>query len=78
MRVISKDGTTNVPYENNVFCVIIDDENEEYTVAVRNTNLTGFMPLAVYNSKDAAMNAFNLLIDAGEKCILPNKAFQFN
>ena len=65
MRVISKDGCINVPYESNTFCVIIDEESKIYTVAVRNYNLTGFMELATYDTLEDAKTAFNKMIEAG-------------
>lgn len=76
MRVISQDGTINVPYESGVFCVINDEPKEEYCVAIRNNNLTGFMPLATYKSKKDAQKAFDDMIVAGAKSIIPNGTFQ--
>ena len=77
MRVISQDRKTNVPYEPNVFCLIADNDNENYCVAVRNPNLTGFMPLAEYATEKAAQIAFDELITAGERNIVPNGTFEF-
>ena len=77
MRVISQDKTVNVQYEGNVFCVINDEEKKEYLVAVRNNNLTGFMPLATYQTKQEAQAAFDSLIDAGETFNGRNSAYKF-
>ena len=77
MRVISQDKTVNVQYEGNMFCVINDEEEKEYLVAVRNNNLTGFMPLATYQTKQEAQTAFDSLIDAGETFNGHNSAFKF-
>ena len=65
MRVISKDGCINVPYEGHMFCIIIDDESKIYSVAVRTPNFTGFMSLGDYDTFDEAKAAFEKLIEAG-------------
>lgn len=75
MRVISKDRAVNVPYEGNMFCIIKDEENKNFVVAVRNSNLTGFMPLAEYKTEEAAQIAFDQMIAAGEVSQAPNSAF---
>ena len=66
MRIISQDRATNVPYENNILCIISDDEKNEHYIAVRNASLTGFMPLATYDNKEAAQRSFNALIESSD------------
>jgi len=58
MRIISQDRKTNVPYEDNVFCIISDEDKKEHMIAVRNSNLTGFMPLGTYKEEKAALKVF--------------------
>lgn len=77
MRVISQDRKTNVPYEPNTFCIIADEENEIYCVAVRPADLQHYMPLAEYATEKAAQIAFDELITAGERNIVPNGTFEF-
>lgn len=63
MRVISKDGNISVQYENAVFCLI--EDGDEYTIAIRNPSLTGYMPMAGYDDEFTAKKKFKELIDAG-------------
>ena len=77
MRVISQDGAINTPYEGNMFCIINDEAKEEYLIGVRNNNLTAYMSLATYKSSADAKKAFDALIVAGEKSVIPNGTFQF-
>lgn len=63
MRVISKDGNISVQYENAVFCLI--EDGDEYTIAIRNPSLTGYMPMASYDNEVIARTRFKDLINAG-------------
>lgn len=65
MRVISSDGNISVQYENMMFCLLIDDESGEHTIAVRTPSLTSYMPLATYDNEFTAKQKFKELIDAG-------------
>ena len=58
MRVISTDGTNNVSYEGNIFCIISDEEHEEFIISVR-TDYIHYLPLASYKTKDLAVKAMN-------------------
>ena len=75
MRVISKDGTINVPYESNMFAIV--EEDEKFFVGVRDYNHCVILTDA-YTTKEDAKDAFNALIAAGEKSIIPNGTFQFS
>ncbi len=78
MRVISQDKKINISYEDNIFAVVKDDEKESYHVALRlKEGFLRFVPLATYNNEVSAMNAFNDMIAAGEKCMIPNGTFDF-
>ena len=75
MRVISKDGTINVPYEGNMFAII--EENDEFYVGVRDYNHCVILSDS-YKTKDDAKSAFDTLIVAGEKSVITNGTFQFS
>lgn len=66
MRIISQDGCLDVEYEGNVFSILQDEENEKYTVAIRNASMTGYMELATYNSLDVAKENFKKMNQAYE------------
>jgi len=63
MRVISTDGMINVSYENNSFVVIVDDGNKEYTVSARGSDLLHYVPLAVYDSQERAVEEMKKMAD---------------
>ena len=67
MRVISPDYTINTSYENSTFCVIEDDEHHEYAVGLRNIDLKGYMPLAIYSTKEQAVKVIKEMITAAVK-----------
>lgn len=64
MRVISSDGTINVPYETSAFFIIQDDESKNYSICIRNANLTGYMQLATYPTFEDARSDFDDMIAA--------------
>ena len=66
MRIISQDGCTDVEYEGNVFSILQDEENEKYTVAIRNHSMTGYMELATYSSLNEAKDWFKKMNQAYE------------
>ena len=76
MRVISQDKLNNVPYEGNTFCIVSDNEKEEYSIVVRGANLNMYMPLATYKSMKAAQKIFDDMIAAGERSMIPNGTFE--
>ena len=75
MRVISQDGTINVPYERNMFAII--EEEEKFYVGVRDYNHC-ILLTDPYQTKGDARAAFNKLISAGETNIIPNGTFKFS
>lgn len=75
MRVISQDKKINVPYENNAFCISQDTDTEKYIISARGGNMNMFLPIAAYDDEVSAMNAFNDMIAAGERCMIPNGTF---
>ena len=77
MRVVSSDKMTCVPYENNFFAVVKDDNGEDFHIALRLSDFIHFIPLATYKDEVRAMNVFNDMIAAGERCMIPNGTFDF-
>lgn len=63
MRVISKDYTINVSYENSFLCVIEDADEKSFHVAVRTPSLQNYMPLATYDTKEKAVKVFKMMAD---------------
>ena len=59
MRIISQDNHINISYENSFLCVVEDDNDEDYHVAVRTPSFQGYMPLATYKTEAEAMKVFN-------------------
>lgn len=65
MRVISSDYTVNVDYSNSIFCIIEDEANSKYYIGIRNNNLTGYLPIATYSTKEDAIDVMKDLIHFG-------------
>ena len=65
MRVVSRDGCINVPYEGNMFCLIHDEEHEKHEIVVRTPSFTGYMELASYDTLEEAKDSFEDMAQAG-------------
>lgn len=75
MRVISPDYTINVGYENGVFCVITDEQAGEYAIGFRNIDLKGYLPMAIYKTKDEAIKVIKEMSTAAIKATNVNDVF---
>lgn len=66
MRLISNDYGINASYEDSCLCIIEDESKNEYAIGLRNTDLRGYLPLAVYNSREDAESEMKEIIKAGQ------------
>ena len=66
MRLISKDYGINANYENSCLCIIEDESNKQYAIGLRSIDLKGYLPLAIYDSREDAESEMKDIISAGE------------
>ncbi len=66
MRLISNDYGINASYEDSCLCIIEDESKNEYAIGLRNTDLRGYLPLVVYNSREDAESEIKKIITAGQ------------
>ena len=79
MRVVSQDKKMSVPYDKNSFFVVTEElaEGNNFHIALRTPDFRSYFPLATYKDEVRAMNVFNDMIAAGERCMIPNGTFDF-